>query len=184
MIKFENQRAFEKHLHSLRSVETVFVVLAQDDKERQDLAFKIKSVVLEKAPHFGVSCFTCIRDSIATILEAYQSMSLFANHQIIEICDIHLLPDRDFTLLKNQIQKSCHDTVTLLLGKKNIPSLKGMSNEVILLDLLNEKPWDHKKRVAQLLVEYIKKTDKNIEPQALDQLIEFIGIDYAALLQQ
>ncbi|MDN3504164.1 MAG: hypothetical protein P0S95_01150 [Rhabdochlamydiaceae bacterium] len=184
MMKFLNQVAFEKHLFSLRSTETLFLVLAAEERELKDLSFKVKESLVTKGQAFDVQVFTCGKDSIASILEAYNSMSLFSKNKVIELCDVHVLNANEWKIVKEKFTTHQEGVFTILLAKKRVKLPDEAQKRAVELDLLSEKPWDHKKRLMGLLFEYVKKANKTITYEAIEQLVELVGVDYGKLLQQ
>ena len=183
-MKFLNQAAFEKHLSSVRSTETLFLMFAAEERELKDLSFRVKESLIAKGQSFDVQVFVCNKDVVPSVLEAYNSMSLFSQNKVIELHDVHMLSPSDWKLVCEKLNQNQKGIITILLSKKRLKLPAEAQKRGAELDLLSEKPWDHKKRLMGLLFEYVKKSGKTISYDALEQLVELVGIDYGKLLQQ
>lgn len=182
-MKFQNQLAFEKYVASMRSLESIFMIVTSEDKERKDCVFRIKEKLSQKGQTFEVHIVHCGREPVSKLFESFDALSLFSPVKFIELHDAHLLSERDLMILKERLKSLDSKVLVAFLTKKAIPLPKELSSKTVILDLLAEKPWDHKKRIINLLVEYVRKAGKTISQEALEELVELVGIDYARLLQ-
>ena len=177
MIKFENQKAFEQHLISSNLKESEFLIIINDEKELRDLADRIQGLVCQKHPGCETKVWDCSKDSIEAIVSSFDARSLFSNIEVAQIHHVEELSRKNLEALSGALSRKGDDLFVILTTSKSV------SIDCVVLDLSSEKPWDHKKRVMALLFEYVRKADKTIAYDALEKLIEAVGLDLGQLMQ-
>ena len=182
-MKFQNQKIFETHLQSLRTDSALFVLLVNEERERRDIAFRIKESIVG-SKRFEVQSFTCGQDNPNEIFSAFHSLSLFSQLQVVEVNEAQLLNDHDLKALYGHLKVLPNEMIVIISSSKALPKMNMLPKDAHVLDLTHEKPWDHKKRVMALLFDYVKKAGKTIAYDAVEQLIDLVGIDYGKLMQQ
>lgn len=174
-MKYQNLKSFQKHLASAGSQQLcrVYLVAVQDDFERAKAIDAILSYIPTSPNRFlGSDC------NLIDVLDAMQSMSLLGESVVVL--------DEVEKLSKKQVQTlSGHLTAPagyVLFGTRSKTALSNaVEKEGVILDLLEEKPWDKEKRLTEQLIERAKGVGKRLGADAAGLLLERIGVDSALL---
>lgn len=73
-MKFQNQLAFEKYVASMRSLESIFMIVTSEDKERKDCVFRIKEKLSQKGQTFEVHIVHCGREPVSKLFESFDAL--------------------------------------------------------------------------------------------------------------
>lgn len=175
-MKYVNLSSFQKHLKdaSPDNLCLVYLISIVDDFERTKVIDQIAGSLKTNPDRFnGSDC------QLPDLLSALESRSLFGPSVVIV--------DEAEKLSKKQQEKlleSLHSPVSYILigARTKVPTIAtGAEKEGIVLDLIQEKPWDKEKRIAQSLIEGARLQGKQISPNVVQLLIERLGLDSALL---
>jgi len=174
-MKYPNLKAFQKHLSSAapHNLCRMYLVAISDDFERMNALDSILAYLA--TPPIRFSAADC---NLLDVLDAMQSMSLFGESVI--------LLDELEKFSKKQVQTLCENLSApagyVLFGTRSkTPLAPLVEKEGIVLDLLEEKPWDKEKRLAEQLIDRAKNAGKRLSPDAPSLLFERLGVDPALL---
>ena len=164
-MKYVKIDSFEKHLDEALPdhPSDIYFVLMEDPFERGFIAERISKKL-------GLDVIHCESDNL---LEELESPSLFSEKQIL-ICD---------EVKEKEIPK-IDDLILIFTGKTTPPFYKKMEKDGIILDLLQEKPWDRKSRLQRWLLECARDRGKALSIDGATYLIDFSHADFATLLQE
>lgn len=174
-MKYQNLKAFQKHLSSAapHNLCRMYLIAISDDFERMNAFDAILSYLVIPPTRFnGSDC------NLLDVMDAMQSMSLFGESVV--------LLDEVEKFSKKQVQTLCEGLGApagyVLFGTRSKTALAPLiEKEGIVLDLLEEKPWDKEKRLAEQLGERAKNAGKRLSPDAPPLLFERLGVDSALL---
>ncbi len=175
-MKYQNLKSFQKHLSSAAPnlLCRLYLIAIQDDFERTKALDMILSHLPVQPTRFsGVDC------DLRDFLDAMQSESLFGESVLVL--------DEAEKLSKKQIETlASHLTGFvgyLLFGARSKTGslATAVEKEGVILDLLEEKPWDKEKRLSEQLIERASSRGKRLSPDAAPFLIERLGVDPALL---
>ncbi len=174
-MKYTNLKAFQKHLESAspHNFCRVYLIAIPDDFERNKGLDLILSYIKGEAVRFAGSDFE-MRD----YLDATQSGSLFGS-SVVLFDELDKVGKKEVQLIGDALSKS---GATLLFGTRSkTPIAPLIEKEGVILDLLEEKPWDKEKRLIDQLMERGKNGGKRVSSEVPPLLIERLGADPALL---
>ncbi len=174
-MKYTQLNSFQKHLASAapHHLCRLYLIQVNDDFERTRAIEAILSYLHVPPVRFsGVDC------ELRDCLDAMQSLSLLGESVVVL--------DEVEKLGKKQIQTLCdhcsQSAGYVLFGARSKTALaQVIEKEGVILDLLEEKPWDKEKRLSHQLMERAKNAGKKISPDAAALLLERLGPDPALL---
>lgn len=175
-MRYQNLKSFHKHLASSapHHLCRVYLVAIADDFERSQAIDSILSHIPDPPHRFsGADC------NLLDVLDAMHSFSLFGETPVVVL-------DEAEKLAKKEMQTLCEKLAApagfVLLGARSKTILASrVEQEGVILDLLDEKPWDKEKRLADWLQERAKNEGKRLSPEAIPLLFERVGMDPAQL---
>lgn len=176
-MRYQNLKSFQKHLTSAapHNLCRLYLIAIQDDFERIKTLNAILSYLAPLPTRFsGSDC------ELREVIDAMQSQSLLAEEAVVLLDEVEKLSKKQLQTLGD-----CLMTFTgyLLLGSRSKVALANtVEKEGIVLDLLEEKPWDREKRLAEQLADRAKSAGKVLSPDGAALLLERLGTD-AALLE-
>ncbi len=174
-MKYQNLKSFQKHLASAAPDHLcrVYFIAIQDDFERTQVFDAILSYLETPPIRFsGVDC------DLRTCLDAVHSGSLLG-HSIVVLDEVEKLSKKQMQILCGHLGLPAG---YLLLGARSkTPLAPFAEKEGVILDLLEEKPWDKEKRVAEQLADRAKNRGKKLASDAIPLFFERLGMDVALL---
>lgn len=169
-MKFQKLSVFEKHFREALShhLSAIYVVVCPNENERKKILSSLM-ISLNKRSDFIKTT------EINRALEHVRSASLFFK-TTVALCDgveKFLKEDRErlhnYCRLSNK--KNC-----LLLGSARMQEVADLykicKNDMVIIDLSKEKPWDEKERFLKWIIQSILYEKKQISPQAAEELLE------------
>lgn len=174
-MKYTQLKSFQKHLASAapHHLCRLYLVAVTDDFERTKALDSILSYF--QTPPVRLSGAQC---ELRECLDAMQSMSLLGE-SVVVLDEVEKWGKKQIQTLCEQCTQS---TATLLFGSRSKTALaQVVEKEGVILDLLEEKPWDKEKRLSDQLLERAKNGGKKLTPEALSLLFERLGPDPALL---
>ena len=174
-MKYQNLRSFQKHLSSAapHHLCRMYFVAISDDFERAQAIDSILAHLGNSASRFsGVDC------DLKECIDAMQTRSLFGETVIVFDEVEKLSKDKQLLLCKHLKEPAGY----VLFGARSKTQVAPVvEKEGVVLDLLEEKPWDKEKRLAEQMNERAKRAGKRLAPDFASILFERLGIDPALL---
>ncbi len=175
-MKYQNLKAFQKHLVSAapHNLCRIYLIAVGDDFERNKAIDAILSYLATPPTRFsGADC------ALHDLLDAMQSPSLLGD-AVVVLDEAEKLAKKSMQTLCDQIGQISGYLVVGARSKTPLAPL--VEKEGVILDLLEEKPWDKEKRLGEQLNERVKNAGKRLAPDCAPLLLERLGTD-AALLE-
>lgn len=175
-MKYQNLKSFQKHLSSAAPHHLchLYLIAIADDFERTKALDQILSYL--NTPPVRISCE---KSSLKDCLDAMQSMNLFGE-SIVVLDEVEKLSKKEVGVLVDLLTAA--SGFVLIGARSKLSNLfTAVEKEGVVLDLLDEKPWDKEKRLSENLIERAKSAGKRLSPDALALLFERLGIDPALL---
>jgi DNA polymerase-3 subunit delta len=174
-MRYQNLSSFRNHLNSAAPHHLCrkYLIAMSDDFERNKAIDAVLSFLPGTPTRFsGVEC------DLKQCLDAMYSMSLLGESIVVL--------DELEKLSKKEIQTLCDEKGTpagyLIFGARSKTALMPLiEKEGVILDLLEEKPWDKEKRLADELMQRAKQFGKRLDFDAASLLLERLGTDSALL---
>ena len=170
-------KTFEKQLTSLapHHLPRFYVVATSDDYERKKIIQSILSFVL--VPDAMVTHCSGLDEAVRDVLEALNSPGLFSSEPVVVV-------DEADKKLFDSLAPHFKEPLTfgyLIIGLKSKASFGWVENIGVILDLMDEKPWDKEKRWTEQLHERARAAGKRLTPEAALWMIERLEHDAALL---
>jgi len=132
----------------------------------------------------SVRCHNLEEISLPAALGELQVLSLFGEKTLLVLDGIEKVKKPEWDTL-SEVVSTLNSAYLILLGTKADASfIKGAKNNLLTLDLSDEKPWHKKQRLEGQLVRQVKKCGKDITVEALNALMDAVGIEAQALEQR
>ena len=177
-VRYQNLKSFRKHLSSAapHNFCRCYLIAIHDDYERKKAIDASLSAI--SAPGSAVRS-----PNIASLLEALQSPSLFGGETVGWIDEAEKLPKNEQQELARFLHNPIDGSYLLVGARGKTAFMNEMEKQGVVLDLLEEKPWEREKRLAEQLEERVQSAGKKLSSDVIPLLFERIGTD-AALLDQ
>lgn len=175
-MKYQNLKSFQKHLMSAapHHLCRLYLVAIHDDFERNQVLDQILSYLPPSASRLS-GADTSLREC----LDAIQSTNLFGE-SIVVLDEVEKRSKKELEALSLQLVPP--SGYVLLGARSKTASLSAVvEKEGVILDLLEEKPWDKEKRLSEQLIERTQNAGKRLTSDALSLLFERLGADLALL---
>ncbi len=188
-VKYQNLAAFEKHLEqaSKLHLSRIFLVVSSCSYERRKVVDKILSAIRVKEGEVRFQGMEGTPGSVEEGLEGLNTVSLLEGKQVFYLDGVDKLKKNGVTPLA---EYAAHPSpfAYLILGASSGKALSELytrgKKELIACDLSEEKPWDRKDRLKRMLIEYAAKSGKRVGGDALEHLLENVGLNLPGLEQE
>jgi DNA polymerase-3 subunit delta len=178
-MKYQNLKSFQKHLASAapQHLCRLYFIGMSDDFERAKTLEEILSYISTSAQKYsGADC------DLRDCLDAMQSMSLLGESVVI-LDEVEKLSKKQLETLAANLKTSAG--YALLGSRSKLASLAALvEKEGVVLDLLEEKPWDKEKRLSDQLIDRAKNAGKQLSFDAAHLIFERLGADPALLASE
>ncbi len=175
-MKFQNLRAFEKHLIGAlpHDLARVILVVSPQESERKELMRQIAALIPWEP----------IRIDVGSLLDQLQIRPMLESHSLV-LCDgADQLPKQVISEL-TAYALSPSPCVYLILGVSSFKSVSELyqtgKKEIVALDLSEEKPWDKEKRLKASLEKRAEQEGFFLPSETSSYLLESIGHDLVGL---
>lgn len=185
-MKYQNLIAFEKHLEQAAKVHLsrVFLIVASCPYERKKIVDKVVSAIESREGDIDLQIVDSTQEEMEERIESLNTVSLLTGKPILYLNGIDKLKKNTFTLLAQYVENPS-PFAYLVLGAQSSKGLAELyskgKKEMISCDLSEEKPWDRKDRLKRTLIGFLVKAGKKMHGEALDYLLENIGLSLSAL---
>jgi|GEM_PF-644764 len=185
-MKFQNLTAFEKHLPA-SSVSPTYIVACPDADERSKIVDSIVEWLCKKHPASEVLSSSGAEGPFSVVIENLSTRPLFSSHVIVKLSEASDLKKKEREILEGFILKPS-EFAFLILATSSLKEFSDVcskaKNDVVVLDLSQEKPWDRQKRLQQWLIERCLKEGKKISQQVAVELLDGCGPDIMLVEQE
>jgi len=167
-MKFFKSETFEKHFKQslLHHISPLYLLMLSDPFERKFLAQRMVDAI-------GVEHIYVYPDAL---LNEINSPSFFS-HKYLCICDnIEKYMEKTLPLPSHLIM--------ILMGKSEPSCIKTLIKKGVILDLVQEKPWERKKRLQRWLVETAYAKGYKLKDKVINYLLQFYHADFSRMLQE
>ncbi len=175
-MRYQNLKSFQKHLGSAapHHLCKIYLVAIGDDFERAKVFDQIVGF-LKTAPERLSGDKTSLKDC----LDVLESGSLLGEPVVI-LDEVEKFSKKEIGFLSEHL-KGAAGFVILGSRSKLATLFTEVEKEGVVLDLLEEKPWDREKRLGEHLLEKAKLAAKRLAPEVAPLLLERLGTDSALL---
>lgn len=167
-MRFLNRLAFEKHLEGGQLCRA-YGVAARDEGERRELV----RLVAQKIQAQGHE-----PSEVAGGIDRFFTPRLFGGEAVAVVHDADKWPKGELEGLKRLLEGGMAEGFLVVGVGGKTPLLGAVEKVGVVLDLLDEKPWDLEKRLLAELAQ------KGVERRAAELLLERVGPDPALLRRE
>lgn len=185
-MRYKQLAAFEKHLlqSSKHPLSRAYLVISPCPYERGKILQKVLDVILSRESDSQLIRRDSIEGHFSSALEELCTLSFFASQKIVYLDQADKLKKTELALLANYVEKPS-PAGYLILGSASSKALNDLyergKKELVVCDLSEEKPWELQKRLKGMLVEYAALSSKRLDPDALEYLLETVGLNLCSL---
>lgn len=170
-MKLQNAIAFEKQLQSDQLARS-FLLVSPCSYEKRLWAEMVIDAWKKKEPQLEVVRLSAKEITPAQIQQEIQTPSFWGGVRVVIV---------------DEVDKACpistpSDVVLILLATKLAAGL--YKEEMSLLDVSGEKPWDRDRRVQEWVKARVRKEGKEMASDAIAELMALLGTDFATLDQE
>lgn len=175
-MRYNNKSSFLTQIKSAAStgfLSRVYFVGMPHDYERREIC---ESLLRYLPANSSLERFSGVGLDLKGLFDHLTTTSLFGGEPVALIEDAEKIP-------KNALQSlfPLSYGYLILAAKGKSVLLDVVEKEGIVLDLLNEKPWEKEKRIQAQLESKVRSTGKTITPDALTFLLERQDLDVGLL---
>lgn len=187
-MKYTNRRAFEKHLEGAfpSHFSDLYVVIGKDSAERKEVVNIISEFLLRGQTNPDLC------------LKSYDAERLSADSLQSELHGLSFLTDKRLVVINQgeKLLKPLHGifegyfahpnrSVCLIISAASIHANTNFYKKAekcgIILDIVEEKPWEKEKTMKDWVLGYAAKAGKRIDPHAAGTLLKQIGCDLSTV---
>lgn len=179
-MRYTNLLGFEKHLASSAPHQLcrVYSIHSADDFERRQAINAVLHYVLSPT---GLTDRFFGNDATASaVMEALDRPALFSPHNVVIVDEAEKKLLEDLSLHFKEPRSFGY----LIIGSKYKLSNRLIETHGVVLDLMDEKPWDKEKRWTEQLHEKARAAGKRLAPDAALWMIERLERDAALLASE
>jgi DNA polymerase-3 subunit delta len=172
-MKFTQIKPFEKHLDSSgpSHFSPIYALLIKDERERLWMLDRCKQKLLES----GMQLHMLPREQTEKhLFEELASLPLFREKKLV-CCPLDDLSKQKHEAMIPLLASASRDTRYVFFGEslpKSSPLLKAFEVEGVILELIEEKPWEKEKAMTEWLLYEAEKGKKRISYQAVNALVK------------
>jgi DNA polymerase III delta subunit len=176
-VRYTNFKGFEKHLAASAPHQLchVYLIHSADEFERKQSIDSVLHYVLApnglSARYFGSDA------TVSSVMEAIDTPVLFSSQCVVVVDDV----DKKFLEELSGHFKEPRSFGYLILGSKQKANARFIEMHGVVLDLMDEKPWEKEKRWTEQLHEKARAAGKRLAPDAALWMIERLERDAAVL---
>ncbi len=187
-MKFNNLRAFEKHLASAAPNHfcPLYFILGKESFERRQAFEKLKTAFFGEKNNssLGLHIFDAERLSMDELLNELNARALFADKRIVLIQDADKLDKAD-TLRLEPYFENPNSSICLVISA---PTISHSSNFYkkgekvgIIFELAEEKPWEKEQSIQNWIGTFLASEGKQIAQTASQRLVKLLGTQQSQL---
>lgn len=179
-MKYQNLPAFYKHLTSSfpHHLCSSYLILTSDEEEKRSIIHQLLSFLPGKRASFRAKAEDY---SIQELLDPFLSFSLFEETPVVVLEEIEALDAKEAEILKHFLKKKIDHGFLIGTAKSKTSFSSSFEKSGVVVDLLEEKPWDRDKRVADQLIQKVQKLGKTISSRAFSLFLELVGKESSIL---
>lgn len=188
-MRYTQCKAFEKHLESAApdNLSALYCLISKDATERA-LAFnELKRVLFLKEPKLDFKIYSADVKGEQELLLDLNTPSLLASKQLLHLPGIEKFSKSFLKTLEKELS-ALPKLVTLVLSgealNRQTSFYKAVEKHGIVLDIVEEKPWEKERSMAEWLMQRIATAGKTMAPDAVQTLIQGSSGNLACLANE
>jgi DNA polymerase-3 subunit delta len=188
-LKYQSLPAFEKHLDQAAKIQLsrVFLVVSPCSYERKKIVGKIIAAIQSREGEIDLQVHEGAQEAAEEVVNGLNTISILMGKQVVYLDGVDKFKKNGLALLANYAARPSPFSY-LLLGAASGKSLVDLyakgKKDLIACDLSDEKPWDRKDRFKRMLMDYAAKVGKRLSGDALEHLLENVGLNLPGLEQE
>jgi DNA polymerase-3 subunit delta len=187
-MKYSNLRAFEKHLAEAGPVHfsPVYFIIGKDEYERKEAEKILVTALLgeKTSREHALKIFNAERHSIEEVFAELGSRSFFSDKSIIIVHNAENFDKEANAFFEKYFDSPAPATFLVISAEainRGTKFYKKGEAAGIILDFLEEKPWEKENSLAAKLVDWARHSGKKMNVDAARYLIQFTGTDQSLL---
>lgn len=187
-MKYNNLRAFEKHLEEASSVHfsPIYLVVAKDAFERSSAVDCLLKHLLkgQKNSELGVKTFDEDHLVLNQLLDELLTATLFSARKVVVVKFSDTLTAQLRSSLEGKLEKIVPETILVMaMGSINHSTnfYKRLEKAGVVLEIPESKPWEREKSLSDWVVSRLNLSGKRIHPDACQILVKQVEGDLAFL---
>ena len=187
-MRFDNATALGKHLREAGPdhLAPIYGVLCSEAFDRKKV-FQGIVAAIKRSAEAQVVRFSGQERGVAGGLAELESLSLFEERKVVVIDEVDKASKEELAALEGYVKRPSTG-VFFVFGASLMRPLKGVmesgKREMVILDLLKEKPWDRRDRKTQWLRGVAKRVGKGLSDEVMAFLFEEVGEELLSLEQE
>lgn len=188
-MKYDNVRAFEKHLESAspQHFAGIYLILGKEPVEIKEATDLLLRHLLPQGRDLGLYIFEGPSSTASEILTELNSISFLAQKRVIWIQQADKLKKEVQESLETYMNRPPRQTFLILTATtlhKGSTFYKKCEKAGVVLEIPELKPWEKEKRVTEWLSKKAVEARKVMSHQVCQFLVKQMGSDQALLVQE
>lgn len=190
-MKYNNLRAFEKHLEEASTVSFsgMYMIIAKDSFERNSAVESLLKHVLrgEKHPELCAKIFDGDNINVPVLFEELLSSTLFSPKKVVVVKLTDSLSASLRMALEGVVEKIAPGTIFVLaMGSMNHSTnyYKRAEKAGVILEIPESKPWEREKALLEWVNTQLNPLGKRMHPEACQLLVKQVEGQMALLYNE
>jgi DNA polymerase III delta subunit len=181
-MKFQKLEALEKHFKEAYPdhLSPIYIVISSHESERKKILQSLAGLLAKDSDFKRCGL---LKDALTHL----QGASLFSPAVTALFDGLESLVKTEGELLASYV-KSPPPKTYLLLGSSTLKPANDLykvgKNEIVILDLTKEKPWEEKARLQKWVVQVIRQHQKTLSPDAIEAFFSRLPADRLLMQQE
>lgn len=187
-MKYDNLRAFEKHLEGAAALNfaDVYLILAKEPFERKAAVDRVIKGVLkgEPSPDLCLHLFDGERDGAQGVLGELETLTFFVKKRVIVVQNFNECDKATIAKLEAYLATP-NRSVCLVLAAPAFNKVTNFYKKAeklgVVLEVAEEKPWDKEKSIAEWTIRTAGALGKQLDQQTAREMVQQLGTDQTLL---
>lgn len=182
-MKFDNLRAYEKHLSSCEANQfaDVYMILSKESFDRiAALDMTITALLGGRSPELALQSFDGENLSIEALLDELNTLPFLIDRKVVVIRQADGMKKAAIKILEDYLE-SPNPAVKLVMAAEAVAAntnfYKKSEKGGVVVSIAQKKAWEKEKDFSDWINEQVTKAGKRIDPQATQLLVKQTGLD-------
>ena len=186
-MKFDNIRAFDKHLEASAPGQfaDVYLIIAKEPYDRTVAAEKAVSALLQGASaDLALKTLSGDELTLNDLLDELNTLPFLCDHKVVWVRDADKMKKAIIKALEEYLDNPNRRVKLVMVAESvaaNTNFYKKSEKAGVILSVVPLKPWEKEKELHQWVLAEVAKAGKRIEPAAAQLLVKQTGLDQGLL---
>lgn len=181
-MKFDNLRAFKKHLKDSipNHLSPLYLILSKEESERSSALQKLREAIFSGSSprEDDLRIFHGNKLRMERVLEELNSSTLFSIQRMVVIHDFDKVEKQECQKLQDYVKKPIPKVFLTLVAEslhRGSSIYTSMSKKGVILDIPELKTWEVERHLVEVVIELAKEQGKQLPQGVALQFVKTIG---------